>query len=400
MTRNKTGNNQFLKKYNETGILELIRVRKAVSRAELSEVTGLSATAIGAITSGLAAKGYVHETGIGESRGGRRPVLLELKPDSFYSVGIDVDVDGMRFVLLDITGKVAGEKAASIPDDHDYRQTGRIMAETVRQLLAEHAVTSDALLGIGISVPGMVDHESRHVILAPNLGWENADIGAILAEGFPVPVYVENEAMASAICENWLGACQNVGNFVCINIKSGIGAGIFTGGRLYRGAGGSAGEVGHIVVDENGPKCGCGNYGCLETLASTARIVERAQRMVRQGVSSSLNTIEPVEEIDIAAVVKAARNEDEVARTILLESARYLGIALSNLVNTLNPSRIVLGKEFVRYGDLVMDRIKEVVKLKALASPVSRVDIMASELGEKTSMLGAAIIPLKVLFGR
>ena len=109
------------------------------------------------------------------------------------------------------------------------------------------------------------------------------DFGGILKERTSLPVYIENEAMASAICENWIGACRNDSDFVCVNIKSGIGAGIFTGGKPYRGADGSAGEVGHIVVDENGPKCGCGNYGCLETFASTGRIVEKARRMIRQG---------------------------------------------------------------------------------------------------------------------
>jgi N-acetylglucosamine repressor len=213
-------------------------------------------------------------------------------------------------------------------------------------------------------------------------------------------VYVENEAMSSAICENWLGVCQNVENFVCVNIKSGIGAGIFTNGRLYRGAGGSAGEVGHIVVDENGLRCGCGNYGCLETMASTGRIVEKARKMVRQGIASSLNEMPDADDISIDNIVEAARSGDEAARGILLESARFLGIALSNLVNTLNPSKIVIGKDFVKYGDLVMDCIKSIVGSKALKTNASKVEMLTSEIGEKASTLGAAIIPLKVLFGR
>jgi predicted NBD/HSP70 family sugar kinase len=236
--------------------------------------------------------------------------------------------------------------------------------------------------------------------LAPNLGWEDVDLGTTLKNQLGLPVYMENEAMASAICENWIGACQGSSNFVCVNIKSGIGAGIFTAGRLYRGTGGSAGEVGHIVVDEKGPKCGCGNYGCLETIASTGRIVEKARRIVRQGVVSSLNDIVDVDSINLKHIVDATRAGDDAAKALLNEAARYLGIALSSLVNTLNPSKIVLGKDFVIYGDLVMEMLRSVVDCKALKRPAANVEITMSEIGERSSTLGAAIIPLKILFGR
>lgn len=399
MTRTKAGNNKFLKSYNEAGILELIRTHERVSRSELSRLTGLSATAAGAIVASLASKGYIHETGTGESKGGRKPVLIELKPDSYFSAGIDIDVDFMAFTLIDITGRIVCEGAAPLASNSPEAAASQA-ARYLKELLPRYFDGMSRLLGIGVSVPGMVDSATHRVVLAPNLGWEDVDIGRILGDFTGVPVYVENEAMASAICENWLGACRNERDFVCINIKSGIGAGIFTGGRLYRGAGGSAGEVGHIVVDENGPRCGCGNYGCLETMASTGRIVDKARRMLRQGMASSLNEAADAGDIGIDAIAEAARGGDEAAKEVLLESARFLGIALSSLVNTLNPSKIVLGKDFVKYGDLVMDRIKSVVERKALKQPASKVEIMTSWLGEKSSTLGAAIIPLKLLFGK
>lgn len=398
MMRKRAGNNSFLKKYNESVILDLIRVHKAISKAELSALTGLSATATGAITSSLMEKGYIHETGIGESKGGRRPVLLELKPGSFYSIGVDMDVDYINIILLDITGNVLSEKLIDMPSPSVFEKVIAKVEKTIVSILRSNSIEFSKLLGIGFSVAGMVDSETHEIILAPNLNWEHEDVRTYLNELNGVPVYVENEAMASAICEEWLGLCQNVGNFVCINIKSGIGAGIFTSGKLYRGAGGTAGEVGHIVVDENGPKCGCGNYGCLETMASSKSIVEKARRLVKQGVVSSLNSYEDVDEIDINAVVKAARSGDEAARGILNEAARYIGIAVSNVVNTLNPQKVVLGKEFVRYADLVIENIKGVVACKALKSPASKVEIVVSDIGERASALGAAIIPLKTLF--
>ncbi len=398
MTKAKTGNSKFLKAYNETYILNLIRVEKNLSRADISKATGLSATAAGGIVSSLIEKGYICESGTGESKGGRRPVMLELRKDSFYSIGLDVDVDSVSFILMDITGRVVLEWT-SLLTENTPTVAASIAAKEIKGLLKNRRLRTDKLLGIGISVPGMVDAETRRVVLAPNLGWEDADFGGMLKDEMNLPVYIENEAMASAICENWIGACQNVDNFICVNIKSGIGAGIFTGGRLYRGTGGSAGEVGHIVVDESGLRCGCGNLGCLETIASTGRIVEKARGMVMKGAKSQLSGIESVNEIRLSHIVKAARAEDEVARDLLNEAAGYIGIALSFLVNTLNPSKIVLGKDFVVYGDLVMDTLRRVIDRKALKRPAGNVEIAMSEMGEKSSTLGAAIIPLKILFG-
>ena len=270
----------------------------------------------------------------------------------------------------------------------------------MRQIIKEFSIQPSRLLGVGVSVPGMVDPSTYRVVLAPKLGWEDIDLVSMLEEKLKLPIYIENEAMASAICENWLGACQSANNFVCVNIKSGMGAGIFTGGKLYRGTSGSAGEVGHIVVDENGPRCGCGNYGCLETIASTSGIVNKARRMVRQGVVSSLNEIADVDQIGFDEIVQAARNDDEMAKGLLNDAARYLGIALSSLVNTLNPSRIVLGKDFAKYGDLVMPTLRSIVDGKALKRPAQNVEIIISEIGESSSTLGAAIVPLKKLFGK
>ncbi|HEY8349109.1 MAG TPA: ROK family transcriptional regulator [Clostridiales bacterium] len=399
MTKGKTGNSKFLKAYNETGILDLIRTKQAVSRAELSKETGLSPTAIGVIVSSLMEKEYIHEIGTGESSGGRKPVLLELKPDSWYSVGLDIEVDIVQYVLMDITGRVLHE--GSVPlRVNTPEMTVMASAACVRNIMQKFSIKKERLLGVGISVPGIVDSKSRRVVLAPNIGWEDADPAEMLKAKLGLPVYIENEAMASAICENWIGSCQTAGNFVCLNIKSGIGAGIFTGGRPYRGTNGSAGEVGHIVVDENGPRCGCGNYGCLETLASTSSIIEKARRIVRQGVVSSLNEIENIDEITLEDIAKAARAGDAAAMNVLEEATRYIGIALSNLINTLNPSMIVLGKDFTVYGDLVLGTLRSIIDAKALRRPASNVEIVISKLGERASTLGAAIIPLKKLFGR
>lgn len=400
MTRKRTGNNRFLKQFNEAVILDLIRTTKPISKADLSQLTGLTPTAVGVITQSLLEQGYIHESGTGKSKGGRRPILLELKPQSFFSIGVDIDVGRINIILIDITGEILDERCISIPKNIEFEKCLHKIEDGIGQVLNKNDILTDKLLGIGISVAGLVDSKTCEIILAPNLGWQDISIKSYLTIYDSIPIYLENEAMASAIYESWIGSCQGIDDFVCINIKSGIGAGIFTNGRLYRGTGGSAGEVGHIVVDENGPKCGCGNYGCLETLASTTGIVEKVKKLLRQGIVSKLNEIENIDEIDIDIIINAAKQGDEASRNILLDSARYMGIAISNIVNTLNPCKIILGKDFVKYSNIVLEYIKSIVAAKALKFPASKVEIEASAVGEKASTLGAAIVPLKVLFGR
>ena len=161
-------------------------------------------------------------------------MLLELKPDSWYSVGLDIEVDIIQFVLMDITSRVLHE--GSIPLRVNTPEMA-VMASAacVRNIMRKFSIKKERLLGIGISVPGIVDSESQRVVLAPNIGWEDADPAGMLSEKLGLPVCIENEAMASAICENWIGSCQTAGNFVCLNIKSGIGAESSQAADLTRG---------------------------------------------------------------------------------------------------------------------------------------------------------------------
>ncbi len=400
MKLGKTGNNKFLKQFNETSLLELIRTNRQVSKADLAQLTGLSPTACGIIVSNLLEKGYIREAGIGISKGGRRPNLYELNPKSYYSMGVDIDVDYIRFILMDITGNVEYRDMISSRFDQSVSESIAVIEKKVYQIIKKNAIREDRLLGVGVSVPGMIDNITHEIIFAPNLGWERVDLESMMSGMGNFPIYVDNEAICSAISENWIGCCTEQRDFVCINMKSGIGSSIFADGNLYRGCSGSAGEIGHIMVDHNGPKCACGNYGCLETLVSSKSMVEKAQRLVRQGLIADFS-----EELDINSInsidfiIDAVKAGNESARVILVEAAGYLGLAIANLINTINPSRIVLGKELVKFSEDILEHMRSIALAKALKYPASRVEMLISELGGDSSALGAAIIPLKKLFG-
>ena len=263
MKKNTPGNNQYLKELNQASVMELIRLHERLSRKELSDLTGLSPTACGSITRQLIQDGFLHETGQGESTGGRKPVMLEIKPDSYYAAGFDIGMDELQMVIADITGKVIVEKNLEYTMGISVDKAIGLIYDELDRIIAQLGLKWERFLGCGLSIPGLVDRGTNQVIMAPNLSWNHVDLRTRAADILKMPVFIENEAMCSAICEHWIGKCKNIGNFVCINVESGIGAGIFIGETIYRGFSGSAGEIGHLIVQENGRLCGCGNHGCL-----------------------------------------------------------------------------------------------------------------------------------------
>jgi N-acetylglucosamine repressor len=400
MARSAAGNNQYLKLRNQAHVLDLIRIRGAVSRTRLSELTGLSATAVGLITSELIKNNSIIESGVTESTGGRKRTMLELNPEACFSVGIDFDIENIITIVIDIKSNTVYEEKTPFPEENKIPGILSELSSKINSILTKLNIKKDKLMGVGFSVPGLINTKEKNIIIAPNLHWHNIKLLDLWNEISDIPSYIINEAKASAVCEHWIGSCKEKNDFICINIKSGIGAGIFTNGRLLKGTSNFAGEIGHVMVDENGPLCGCGKYGCLETLASTTRIVEKTKKIIRQGTDSILNNVNNADSITLDMVIDAAEKNDLTAKNIILDSARYLAIGISDLVNTLNPEKIVLGKEFVKYSKLVMDQINKIVYNKALKYPLMDLEIITSELGEKTSALGAAIIPLQKIFGR
>jgi N-acetylglucosamine repressor len=380
----KTGNSVFLKEYNRRQLLSLVRKQEDISYVELTKLSGLAPKSVYEICQGLIEDDFLYESAIGESGGGRKPKMLSIKPNSYFSIGIDIDVNYISAVLMDITGKICDEtelKTDSILYD-DYLS---LICGTINKIIIKNKIDKKNLLGIGVSVPGFIDARTKHIVMAPNLHWEDKDIINDLKNMMSCEIYLENEALASTICEKWIGDCKLDEDFICINIKSGIGAGIFASDKPYRGTSGSAGEIGHIPLDENGPICGCKNRGCLETLASSNALVNNAKAVFG-------------DDITLEKLIDYARNGDEKALLIFKNAAEYLGLAITFLVNTFNPSKIIIGKDFIKYAEFELHLIVDKVKRMALKSNAKAVVIKASKFGERSSVLGAAILPQRAIF--
>lgn len=392
----KTGNNQYLKKMNQSTVLELIRTNEGISRIELAEKTGLSATAISAIVKSLLKDRYIEEVGEGKSSGGRKPTMLKLRPDSYFSFGFDVDDKFIYTTIVDITGKIIYEKKYETdrvlgPDEAVDR-----ISDIYCSMIQDLSLDPECILGVGLSIPGLIDINTKKVILAPNMGWSDADIQDKLKEKLDKTVYIENESMCSTICENWLGICRGAEDFICINIESGIGSGIFVRGMIYRGSTGSAGEVGHIPVPGNALKCKCGKKGCLETIASVNAMVAK----YRQLSETADDPISGMDNEDVFGyMIRNAGNGDIHSLRIFQDAAVSLGQVIGYLINTFNPQQIVLGKKFTHYSDMVLEIIRREASKTALAYPAQKCRILASSFGDNSSALGAAIIPVRKLFG-
>ena len=380
----ETGNSVFLKEYNRRQLLSLVRNHEDSSYVELTKFSGLAPKSVYEICQGLIEEGFLYESAIGESAGGRKPKMLSIKPNSYFSIGIDIDVNYISAVLMDIAGNIKDEielKTNSIIYDHYLT----FIYETINKIIFKNKIDKNKLLGIGVSVPGLIDAQTKHIVMAPNLHWEDKDIISDLKNRLSCEIYLENEALASTICEKWIGDCKLDEDFICINIKSGIGAGIFASDKPYRGISGSAGEIGHIPLDENGPICGCKNRGCLETLASSNALLYNAKMAFGETITMEI-------------LIDKAQNGDEKSLLIFKNAAEYLGLAITFLVNTFNPSKIIIGKDFVKYKEFELHLITEKVKRMALRSNAKSVEIKASNFGERSSVLGAAILPQRALF--
>ena len=399
MTKKITGNNQYLKELNKAAVLDLIRKNKRLSRKELANLTGLSPTACGSITRELIKDGFLHETGHGESTGGRKPVMLELKPNSYYAVGFDIGMNELKMVIADITASILVQKEFRYSSGISVDKAIELIGEKFFEIISTEKLDFEKFLGCGLSIPGILDRKTSKVIMAPNLSWNEVDLDSKVSKVLKMPVYIENEAVCSAICEHWIGKCSGMENFVCINIESGIGAGIFIGDSIYRGYSGSAGEIGHLTVKENGRLCGCGNRGCLETYASIRHMLKEINERIRNGYSSDV--IRPgTEALSWKQVVDAAYRGDELCIEVLNNGTRYIGFAIAYLINTLNPEAVVIGKSFTEYAPLVFGTLIETVREKALKYPASKVKILTSEFGMNSSAMGAAMIPIRKIFGK
>ncbi|NGQ96801.1 ROK family transcriptional regulator [Brevibacillus sp. SYP-B805] len=396
----QTGSFQWMKSLNKSTILHVIRRHGPISRAEIAKLTKLTPPTVTNIVNELLESKLVVESELGESSGGRKPILLRLDSSRFTVIGICVGTKRIRGVTATLDGQVVQYVEEGIPAQPSPEEFLARLTSVVRRLITQTDEAVHSILGIGVGMHGLIDPERGVSIYAPHLHLRNVPVKEVLETTFSLPVEVQNDVRALALGESWFGQGQGISNFICVYVGSGVGAGIILEGRLYHGTSYSAGEMGHTTIDIEGPKCHCGNNGCLEAFVSGPAIARRAREAIRSGAVSVLKewVSGDLEQLTGEMVHRAAQQGDELAIRILEDTGKYLGIGLANLINTLNPSKIILSGGVARAGDFVLRKLRETVQERALQTPAQAVTIVTSELGPHAMEIGAVTLFLQKMF--
>ncbi|MNO66181.1 N-acetylglucosamine repressor [compost metagenome] len=375
-----TGDQQLIKKMNKTIVLDTIRHRQPLSRADISVEIGLNKATVSSLVAELIDSDLVTEIGPGESSGGRKPTLLLFNKQAGFAIGIDIRVNDLLAVLVDLEGNTVREKSVPLDDLTPDNVIDQIR-KTIRVLSRKLPESPYGIVGIGIGVPGLVDEKSQ-VVSAPNLGWNQIDLMNSLHAEFGSNIHIDNEANAGAIGEKLFGAGIDSQNLVYLSIGVGIGAGIIVGGELYRGASNFSGEVGHMTIAEDGPLCRCGNRGCWETLASEKALLDQAAQEW------------PEASVELEDILEAARSGNPKAIELLNRIGCQLGVGLANLVNILNPEMIVIGNRLSMVGELIQDSMLQTIEARSLSYHRKKTRVDFAKLGIRSTALGAASMPV------
>lgn len=306
-----------------------------------------------------------------------------MREKSSFVGAIDLGGTKIYSAILDSGGRVAGEDLRPTEAAQGQESVIERLAASIRAAAAAAAVPMDQLAGVGVVAPGPVNGHTGHVIDPPNLpGWKDVALGPVLTGRLGRPVLLENDANAAAIGEYVAGAGRNAESLIYLTISTGVGGGLVFGGQLYRGVSGTAGEVGHMVIRPGGPRCGCGNRGCLEALASGTAIAREGRAALAAGAAPVLRRLlsESGGEVTSLLVARAAAEGDEAARAILQEAAIALGTGLGNLVNLLNPDVIVIGGGAAQIGAALLDPAEAVMRDVAFPGPGALVQLRRAVL--------------------
>ena len=391
---------QNVKNINKHAVVDLIRFTSGgISRIELSRQMNLTRAAITTIVADLQSEGLVREV---ESHypSGRRPIVLEINPERGYVVGIDMGATHVTILVTDYSARVVRELDETLDINAGPAVCLPRVEELVHRILAEAGLTLKDVSAIGAGVPGPV--VAGVGVSGPPImpGWDGYPIRDDLAKRFGLPVSLRNDAELGAIGEWAYGAGRGERHLAYIKVGTGIGAGLLLDGQIYGGANGSAGEIGHVTIDESGPICTCGNRGCLEALAGGRAIARRAIQEVNSGRRTMLAEITPTSNIRSRDVIAAARRGDLVSQQIVSEAGVHLGTALASLVNLFNPSMVVVGGGVAQIGDLLLEPIRATVHQRSLLPASRSVRITSALLGRRSSAMGAVVQALSIVLHR
>ncbi|PYS93173.1 MAG: hypothetical protein DMF64_05685 [Acidobacteria bacterium] len=369
---------------NRQIVLNYVRDREPISRAEIARETALQRSTISTIVEDLKAEGLIEEIGEGESTGGRRPTLLRLRASGALAIGVDVTPSCTTVATCDLAGRVLERE--EFPMSQSPEQLAELIIESVRRLA--QGAGGQPIEGVGISLPGLVDPDNGRVIYIPYFRWRDWAVVERIGRATGLDVIVDNDANAAALAELWFGRPEvsEARDFILVLVADGIGTGIVFDGQIYRGERGAAGEFGHMIVGADAPvACSCGNHDCWEAFASGRAAGARYAQL-----SKRRDEAQPP---PLYEVVDRALAGERAAIDALTETAHYLGIGISNMIVGLSPEAVVVGGAIARAWPLVADALGETIQ-RSIRRGLPSARIVASTLGDQPTLMGALSLVL------
>ncbi|XXZ52002.1 ROK family transcriptional regulator [Streptomyces cavourensis] len=374
------GSQTSLHRANLERVVRAVRMAGSLTQAEIARSTGLSAATVSNIVRELKDGGTVEVTPT--SAGGRRARSVSLSGDAGIVIGVDFGHTHLRVAVGNLAHQVLAEESEPLDVDASSAEGFDRAEVLVKRLIEATGIGPDKIIGVGLGVPGPIDVESGTLGSTSILpGWTGINPSEELSGRLGVPVYVDNDANLGALGELVWGSGRGVKDLAYIKVASGVGAGLVIDGTIYRGPGGTAGEIGHITLDESGPVCRCGNRGCLETFTAARYVLPLLQPSHGPGLT-------------MERVVQLAREGDPGCRRVIGDVGRHIGSGVANLCNLLNPSRVVLGGSLAEAGELVLGPTRDSVSRYAIPSAARQLSVLPGALGGRAEVLGALALVL------
>ncbi|HEV7128102.1 MAG TPA: ROK family transcriptional regulator [Ktedonobacterales bacterium] len=398
-----------MREHNRRVVLNRVREHGPITRVAIAQQTGLSRTTVSSIIEALLHEGLVREgdTLSATAAGGRRAILVHFNAAAGYILGVDMGRTHLTLLLTDLAAQIVGRRSGPFRIDQGPDAGLAQLVLELNGFLAEQGGDWSQVVGIGLGISAPLDASVQQLVSPPGMpGWNGVDVRRALKQQLGVPIYVDNDANMGALGESRYGAGRGISDLAYIKIGTGIGGALVIGGQVYRGSRGSAGEIGHMTMDEQGPLCACGNRGCLEAVASADAIVadalaESASRRLAPPSDAVPDPPGPPgapAHLDIAEVVRAAQWGDPASQAALERAGKHVGVALAGLVNLTNPSLILVDGGVARAGDRLLDPIRRAVAARSLAVASQHVRIAVGELRENAIAFGGVAMVTDAAF--
>lgn len=397
MKAKSASNSKDVKTNNRILIRNIIRKSGPIARHEVAKISGLTPPTVTVIVNELIKEGIVNEVGYGKSSGGRRPVMLELNPKAAYIFAVRLQRGEQVTALFDLAGNILSHHERLL-DTADAEEVVEAIGDSYDWLLTNTGIDRHHVLCCGLASPGLINVQSGVIERSSNLQWQQIPLGTMLSKRlYGMPVLLENISNAAALAEKEYGSGRGYNDLIYLNLSVGIGAGIIIDGKVYGGAKGYAGEIGHMtLIPDGGPPCTCGRSGCMEAVCGVGAIIERMKKEIppevftKHGLNSS--------RLNSQDLLLPPLLETKEMKAILQETGKWVGIAAANLVTIFNPSLLILGGELPKTGEEFTKAVIKTMKMRILNEFTRTVKVVSSTMEKDPPLIGAYTLALEALF--